>query len=444
VERKNFILLKTLDTIPTHKIARAGKLVETGIKVGGNYLKYYGDKIIHGDSGTSKLDRNNAKDIYDGLKQLKGSALKVAQMLSMEKNLLPQAYVEQFSLSQFSVPPLSGPLVKKIIRKNFGRNPEDLFDTFVTESVNAASIGQVHKASKNGKKLAVKIQYPGVADSIGSDLALVKPFAYRMLNLKGNETEKYFREVEEKLMEETDYVNELKNSQSIAQACQHLPGMLFPNYYAEWSCEKVITMDWMEGQHLSEFVQSKDYDTEIGAQVGQHLWDFYMYQIHHLRKVQADPHPGNFLIDQEYRLVAIDFGCIKEVPEDFYHPYFELSKLENLNNPKKFKALLEQLEILLPNDSVAEIDFFTTLFLDMMRLFTQPFHTADFDFSDPEFWEAITNLSKTFAENPALKKLNGSRGSKHFIYINRTFFGLYHLLHDLGAKVKIDNYLNFV
>ena len=106
MERKNFILLKTLDTIPTNKIARAGKLVETGIKVGGNYLKYYGDKIIHGDSGTSKLDRNNAKDIYDGLKQLKGSALKVAKMLSMEKNLLPQAYVEQFSLSQFSVPAL--------------------------------------------------------------------------------------------------------------------------------------------------------------------------------------------------------------------------------------------------------------------------------------------------------------------------------------------------
>ncbi len=98
--------MKTLDTIPTNKIERASKLVSTGIKVGGNYIRYYGDKIIKGEDGKKKLNENNAKDIYDGLKELKGSALKVAQMLSMEKNLLPQAYVEQFGLAQFSVPPI--------------------------------------------------------------------------------------------------------------------------------------------------------------------------------------------------------------------------------------------------------------------------------------------------------------------------------------------------
>ena len=105
--------MKTLDSIPTKKIERATKLVTTGAKVGGNYLRYYGEKLLTGVSDKSKLDQNNARDIYDGLKELKGSALKVAQMLSMEKNLLPQAYVEQFGLAQFSVPPLSGALVKK-------------------------------------------------------------------------------------------------------------------------------------------------------------------------------------------------------------------------------------------------------------------------------------------------------------------------------------------
>ena len=105
--------MKTLDSIPTNKIERASKLVSTGIKVGGNYIQYYGKKIITGDDNKTKLNENNAKDIYDGLKQLKGSALKVAQMLSMEKNLLPKAYVEKFSLAQFSVPPLSSALVKK-------------------------------------------------------------------------------------------------------------------------------------------------------------------------------------------------------------------------------------------------------------------------------------------------------------------------------------------
>ena len=93
--------MKSLDNIPTRKIARAGSLVSTGIKLGGNYIKYYGEKAFNKDLTRDQLDEDNAKDIYDSLKRLKGSALKVAQMLSMEKNLLPKAYVDQFSLSQF-------------------------------------------------------------------------------------------------------------------------------------------------------------------------------------------------------------------------------------------------------------------------------------------------------------------------------------------------------
>ena len=179
--------MRTLDNIPTGKIERAGKLVKTGVKVGGNYVKYYSKKLINPDLDKNELNQNNAEDIYDGLKTLKGSALKVAQMLSMEKNLLPRAYVEKFSLSQFSVPPLSAPLVRKTFKRYLNKYPEDLFDTFERDSINAASIGQVHRAQKDGKSLAVKIQYPGVAESISSDLALVKPIAIRMFNLKGKD-----------------------------------------------------------------------------------------------------------------------------------------------------------------------------------------------------------------------------------------------------------------
>jgi len=196
--------MKSIDSIPTSKIQRAGKLVTTGAKVGINYLKYYGEKLTKSESeAKDNLNKNNAEDIYSGLKQLKGSALKVAQMLSMEKSILPQAYVDKFSLAQFSVPPLSAPLVIKTFKKYFGNHPNQIFDEFDSESVNAASIGQVHRAEKNGKQLAVKIQYPGVADSIKSDLALVKPIAIKMFNIKGKDSDKYFQEVEDKLVEET-------------------------------------------------------------------------------------------------------------------------------------------------------------------------------------------------------------------------------------------------
>ncbi len=438
-----FRIMKTIDKIPTGKLGRTSKMVQTGVKIGGNYLKYYSKKAFDPQLTRDELDENNATDIYDGLKSLKGSALKVAQMLSMEKSLLPSAYVEKFSLAQFSVPPLSAPLVRKTFKKYNGKYPEELYDTFATQSVNAASIGQVHKATKDGKKLAVKIQYPGVADSISSDLAMVKPIATRMFNLQGKDSSKYFKEVEGKLLEETDYLLEVEQSKNISKACQHIPNLRFPKYYEELSSERIITMDWMDGKHLSEFAKENN-DQDKANKLGQALWDFYMYQMHQLRAVHADPHPGNFMVDKDANLIAIDFGCIKEVPEDFYIPYFELANIDNINDPEFFNKKLFELEILRADDSEKEVKFFSELFYQMLSLFTSPFHKETFDFADGSFWESITALSEKYSKDTELRKMNGNRGSKHFLYINRTFFGLYNLLHDLEAKVEINNYKKYI
>lgn len=434
--------MKTLDYIPTSKIERATKLVQTGAKVGVNYLKYYGEKMVNPETTRDKLNEDNAEDIYDGLKSLKGSALKVAQMLSMDKSFLPQAYVEKFSLSQFSVPPLSAPLVLKTFKANFGKSPYEIFDEFNATSVNAASIGQVHLAKKDAKKLAVKIQYPGVANSISSDLALVKPIAIRMFNLQGKDSDKYFKEVEDKLIEETNYLLELKQSQEVVEACQKIENLVFPNYYPEFSSEKIITMDWMTGIHLSEFT-AKNTDQKTANSIGQALWDFYMYQIHILRKVHADPHPGNFLVDSENKLVALDFGCMKKIPNEFYIPYFELINKEVIDNKKLFSEKLFELEILRTDDSKEEINYFTQMFYDLLSLFTKPFQTETFDFSDEEFFENIAQLGERFSKDTTLRKMNGNRGSKHFIYMNRTFFGLYNLMFDLKAKIVVNEFQKY-
>jgi len=435
--------LKTLDYIPTGKLERAGKLVSTGVKIGGNYLKYIGEKITNPDEAKENFDQNNAEDIYDGLKSLKGSALKVAQMLSMEKNILPGAYVDKFSLAQFSVPPLSGPLVRKTFNQYLGSYPEEIFDDFTFESINAASIGQVHKATKGELKLAVKIQYPGVANSISSDLALVKPVATRLFNLKGKDSEKYFKEVESKLLEETDYTLELKQSREITEACSLIPNLKFPTYYADLSCDKILTMDWMEGIHLSEYT-AQGMDNREANVLGQTLWDFYMYQMHVLKRVHADPHPGNFLVDDSGALIAIDFGCIKDVPEDFYVPYFELATSEAMQDRSFFTDKITTLEILRPDDSEEDSAYITDLFHELLGVLTFPFHNDTFDFSDELFWAKVAHMSERLSQDDKLKKLNGNRGSKHFLYINRTFFGLYNLLHDLKADIVVNNYKKFI
>ena len=425
--------METIDQIPITKIQRATKIVKTGAKVGVNYIKYYGNRLTQEQEQAKKtLNNANANDIYDGLKNLKGSALKVAQMLSMEKSIMPAAYVEKFSLSQFSVPPLSPALVNKTFRKYFGKSAHEIFDKFDTTSVNAASIGQVHQAEKDGKKIAVKIQYPGVAGSISSDLSLIKPIAIRMFNIKGKDSDKYFKEVEEKLIDETNYILEVDQSIEIAKACKHIPNMKFPEYYKEYSTDRIISMEWMNGLHLTEFA-SQNNDPVLANKIGQALWDFYMYQIHVLRKMHADPHPGNFLVSKEQELIALDFGCMKSLPDEFYYPYFTLSEKENINNRSLFEKKLYELEILRSDDSKKELDFFKEVFHDLLSLFTQPFHTDYFDFSDKIFFDALSNMAQEFAQKTELRKYNGNRGSKHFIYVNRTFFGLYNLMHTLKA-----------
>ena len=132
---------------------------------------------------------------------------------------------------------------------------------------------------------------------------------------------------------------------------------------------------------------------------------------------------------------------MKSIPIEFYIPYFELAIEKNINNPEFFLKKLYELEILREDDSPEEIVFFKDLFYELLSLFTKPFNQEVFDFSDPDFFNKITELGERYSKSTELRKMNGNRGSKHFIYINRTFFGLYNLMFDLKAnEIKINNY----
>lgn len=427
--------MKEQISIPSSKIQRAASFAGTGVKLGGNYIKYYIKKAVNPDMNRDELNEDNAEDIYSTLSKLKGSALKVAQMLSMDRNLLPTAYQNKFQMAQYSAPPLSYPLVLKTFKKELNSSPLDIFDEFTNSAVNAASIGQVHKATKDGKSYAVKVQYPGIADSVSSDLKIVKPIAVRLLNLKGNEVDKYFKEMEAKLLEETDYVLELKQSVEIAEACASIDGLLFPNYYSEWSSSKVLTMDWIEGQPLGEFVATCN-DQVLRNKIGQSLWDFYMFQLFDLRKVHADPHPGNFIITNDGKLGVIDFGCVKETSLEFHMLYFRLLNEKTLENEVLMDESLNRLEYILPEDSEEVKVIMKQSIREMLSLLGQPFNQEKFDFSNDGFFKELYDLGEKFAQSPEIRKANGARGPKDALYINRTCFGLYSILNILKAEVN--------
>jgi len=426
--------MKEQISIPTSKVQRASRFIKTGAKVGGNYIKHYSKKLVKPDLGRDDLDKENAEDIYESLSELKGSALKVAQMLSMDKNVLPTAYQDKFAMSQYSAPPLSYPLVVKTFKENLGKSPDALFDTFSKNAVNAASIGQVHKAEVDGKTLAVKVQYPGVADSISSDLKMVRPIAARMFNIRAADLEQFIGEVEQKLIEETDYELELQTSMRLTEASGHFKDVVFPNYYPQYSNRRIITMDWIEGQHLKEWLSTNPSQKERNR-IGQALWDFYDFQIHKLKEVHADPHPGNFLITAKGKLGIIDFGCVKQIPDEFYEPYFKLLSQDIFDPQFDLESLFIDLEFIVSSDSDKEKAFFIPLFKEMIELLGRPFRNDHFDFGNDAYFKQIFDIGERVSKMQEVRKASKARGNRHGLYVNRTYFGLYNLLNMLQAKI---------
>jgi predicted unusual protein kinase regulating ubiquinone biosynthesis (AarF/ABC1/UbiB family) len=433
--------MKELHKLPSSKVQRASRIIRTGAKVGVNYVSHYTKKLFDKDLDRSELDRKNAEDIYTELSEMKGGALKVAQMMSMDKGMLPREFTKKFAQAQYSAPPLSGPLVVKTFRQQFGKTPQEMFDTFDMHATHAASIGQVHKATKDGKTLAVKVQYPGVAESIQSDLRMVRPIAARITKMKDAVLAPFFEEVEERMMEECNYALELKNAMEIGDACKHLPNLRFPKYYPELSSSRVLTMEWLDGMHMTEFMATEPSD-EIRNQIGQALWDFTNFQMHVLGKVHADPHPGNFLLTSDGKLGVLDFGCVKVVPDDFHRAYFSVIHPDVRNNPERLLQTIFALELLNPQDTAEDKAFIMETLEKFLSIVELPFNSTSFNFGDDSYLDSLYKLGMEVGEISDVQQKHGGRGTKHAIYVNRTFFGLFSLLNDLKATIdSSDKYI---
>jgi predicted unusual protein kinase regulating ubiquinone biosynthesis (AarF/ABC1/UbiB family) len=429
------------ESIRSTPISRMAALGGTGAKVGINYLKYYGKRALSGGSNSSletharELDEENASTIYDTFSKLKGGPLKLAQMLSIDKNLLPPAYANQFVQAQYSVPPLSYPLVVRTFLREFNKEPLEIFESFGREAAHGASIGQVHKASMEGVDYAVKVQYPGVAESLKSDLRVVKPIALRILGLRQRDVEKYFQEVETRLLEETDYGLELERSLHLSEASAHLPNLRFPTYHPELSSRHILTMEWIDGMPLDRFA---DGDATQAARdlIGQALWDFYSHQVHDLNLFHADPHPGNFLVSDK-KLCVLDFGCTKQITHEFYRKQFRFLDPNLTKDPALLEEALRDLEVIIESDTGKEITQIMMLCSSWLDLLALPFRSDRFDFGDPVFLQSIYDLGEENRKADNLRTMKGERGSPDTIYVNRAFFGLYSLLGRLRAKVNV-------
>jgi ubiquinone biosynthesis protein len=276
-----------------------------------------------------KINRRNARRMYNGFVRLRGVYIKLGQILSVMGTFLPREYTEELEALQDDVPPQSYRRIRKTFVGSFGKMPHDVFTTFQEEPIAAASLGQVHEATNAaGDRLAVKILYPNVATIIKVDLRVLG-WALNVYKsfVPIQQISRVHEQLADMLARETDLVNEARCITRMAKNFESDPDVLFPVVYPEWSSETVMTMSFMDGVKITK----KNALAELGLDpydVATKLIKVFYKQLFIDRFFHADPHPGNFFVQRgpqgQARIVVLDLGSATALNDNLADGMFDI------------------------------------------------------------------------------------------------------------------------
>lgn len=421
--------------IPTTTIARANVIGKTLVKIGVNHSKGVIKKLISSDSSQQSIhdetQETMAKLIIDALGELKGVSVKIAQQVALALPFLPQTYLEQITKSFNAVPPINRALIRKIIKQELGRYPEEVFEHFEPTPFGSASLGQVHKATYEGNTIAVKVQYPGIGSTINTDMGMIK-FALQRF-AKGQNINHIIEEINQKLYEEVDYTKEAKNVLFFRERLIH-PQVVIPEVYPDLSTSKVLVCSYVNGKPFGNFLQSSP-SQELRNHFAQLLFDTFFISLYRLKAIHADPNPGNFIFMDNNQLGIIDFGCIKNVDDDFLISYNRLhlslmAECDDINIARQYAAL----NMIDASDDASMVAFYTEVIKPLDRLYidvlAKDYYNFgnDYSFSKKGF-EAILEVQKK--QTHSVHKFN-----QEYLFLNRTLLGYYTMFEQLGAQIN--------
>ena len=313
------------DKPPTSRLARSARL---GGLVAGQSARWVGTRAANAvrsperaEAATGERAAALANELVRQLGQMRGAAMKVGQVLStIDFTALPEEERENFKRTlaalRDDVPPLPFKQVEKLLRDELGERPTDVFAEFEEEAFAAASIGQVHRAvTRDGQPVAVKVQYPGVAEAVDTDLrnlTLLLPLVKRLA--PGLDVNALYGELRERIAEELDYELEAQNQRAIARAHRGHPFAFVPAVHTELSARRVLVTDLIEGERF-EAVKRRDAATR--DRFGEIVFRFYFGLVQHMGRVSGDPHPGNYLLLPDGRVGFLDFGLMRVVDRTY-------------------------------------------------------------------------------------------------------------------------------
>jgi ubiquinone biosynthesis protein len=421
-------------TLTSGRARRAMKMGSLASQVGSSYLwtslrrpflnsARYEQELLD-------LHLKNARRVVEGSKQLRGAFMKLVQMLSMREDLLPGKALEILRTTQASVPAMDYRLISQQIRRELSKSPEQLFASFDTEAFAAASLGQVHRARlKNGEEVAVKIQYPGVDATVEQDLGNLKLLLRTLQTIAGDvmrqkiDTKTIYAELQERLREELDYVNEARNIDEFRRLLGNDDTILIPRVIKSLSTRRVLTMTYVDGYRLAD-VLSETADLELRTWVARKYYDLVWRQILEFGVLHTDPQPGNYLVTWHPKLGVLDFGSVRHFSEAVRRASLQLAEAIIAHDDRAMAAALLRLGYIdREQDPAPMVQIIYILFEPVIT--DRMYHPDEFD---------AVGKAAMVGELAFEHKLYKS--PRHSIFLLRALIGLDGIMKGLGVKMN--------
>jgi predicted unusual protein kinase regulating ubiquinone biosynthesis (AarF/ABC1/UbiB family) len=370
----------------------------------------------------------NAQRIVEGSAQLRGAFLKLIQMLSMRHDLLPGEALDVLKATQSNVPPMSYPMIAEQVRKELGSKPEQLFRNFDQTAFAAASLGQVHRAKlKDGRDVAVKVQYPGVEGTVNQDLKNLKVLLKTLGALARDvmrqkvDVNTIYGELEVRLKEELDYYLEARNMTEYGKFFADDSDIIIPQVVKDLSSRRVLTMTYIDGYPLMD-VLGTVVEEDLRRWVAHKCSEFAWRQVLEFGSLHTDFHPGNYLVTYHPKMGVLDFGSIRHFSEPVRKGYLQVARAIIDEDDKSLAAGLVKLGYI---DRAQD----PKPMLKVIRILFEPMYTkGGFDPASYDTVKKAQQVGELALENKLYKSPD------HSVFLLRALVGLEGIIMRLGVR----------
>lgn len=413
---------------------RNSKLARLGARIGVGHATTSARKVFANAERKEVLSRERemktAQQVANELGNMKGALMKLGQMASYLDDGLPEPLRLALAQLQSNAPPMSVDLVHEVIRQEFGRDASELFMEFDEEPIAAASIGQVHRAividpTTNAERaVAVKVQYPGVADAIDADLrtadllGTLLAFGFKSLN-----PEEMVAEIKDRLREELDYIREARNQKEFAEFYRGHPFIHVPEVIDHLSTARVLTTELVIGSSFDEVLT---WSQEERDKAGESIFRFVFRSLYRFRAFNGDPHPGNYIFHGNGRVTFLDYGLIKHFTVEEMDMFKSMVKSAVIDHDMEtYRSIVENAGMLQKDLDIStdEVGMYFSHFYEPVRDSREMTWTTTY---------ATSIVRHTFDRTSPIAQY--ATVPRSFVFIQRINLGLYAILGQLGAR----------